>query len=174
MDSFSFPLCNPPTPPVSVAALVTPDRIPCGEQLRLANAYIDDVGPQMASIDREMAVLSRRRAALLQSLNAHKSIISPIRRLPPEILGEIFSFSVYATYYFGDISEVSGPLANQAPWVFTHVCRRWAAVALGTPMLWTMIFLDLDRLGERGAVSMTKLWLARSRNLPLTLKIFHD
>ncbi|KAJ7453185.1 hypothetical protein FB451DRAFT_673074 [Mycena latifolia] len=150
------------------------NNFPCTEGSRPVRAQIDELEPHMASIEEGMGFLASRPAALLHSLDDHKSTASPIRRLPPEILGEIFAFSVHSTYYFGDVSEVSGPLSHQAPWVFTRVCRRWAAVALGTPGLWSMVSLDLDRLGERGAVSMTKLWLARSRNLPLTIKIFHD
>ncbi|KAJ7706698.1 hypothetical protein B0H17DRAFT_910311, partial [Mycena rosella] len=110
--------------------------IPSGGEWTLASAYIDELEPDIVSLDQALALLSQRRAALAQSLHAHKSIISPLRRLPPEILGEIFSFAVHAAYYFGDISEVSGPISQQAPWVLTRVCRRWAAVALATPALW--------------------------------------
>ncbi|KAJ7453175.1 hypothetical protein FB451DRAFT_672798 [Mycena latifolia] len=174
MSPISFTLSDPPIPPGSLAKLIASNDSPCSEESRLASAYIDELEPHITSIDEEMAFLSRRREALLQSLNVHQSIVSPIRRLPSEILGEIFAFSVHSTYYFQDIAEVSGPLSHQAPWVLTRVCRRWAKVSLENPALWSMVFLDLDRLGERGAVSMTKLWLARSKDLCLTLKIFHD
>ncbi|KAF7341127.1 F-box domain-containing protein [Mycena venus] len=99
---------------------------------------------------------------------------TPIRRLPPETLGEIFSLVVHTTFHFGDISEVIPPVTRNAPWLFTRVCRHWSAVALATPTLWSMIFVDLDRLGERGSVPLTNLCLQRSGNVPLTVKIFQE
>ncbi|KAJ7438232.1 hypothetical protein B0H11DRAFT_2105546 [Mycena galericulata] len=78
-------------------------------------------------------------------------------------------------FHFDDISEVSGPKSNQAPWVFTRVCRRWAEVALGTPALWSMVFLDLDRIGEApGAIRLTNLLHDRSRNMPLAVKTLYE
>ncbi|KAJ7441611.1 hypothetical protein B0H11DRAFT_2095683, partial [Mycena galericulata] len=78
------------------------------------------------------------------------------------------------TFHFGDISEVSGPKSDQAPWVFTRVCRRWAEVALCSPALWSMVFIDLARIGTHGAVRLTKLLHDRSRNMPLAVKIFYE
>ncbi|KAJ6480712.1 hypothetical protein C8R47DRAFT_1218566 [Mycena vitilis] len=119
-----------------------------------------------------MASISRRRTELLQSMEAHKAVLSPIRRIPPEILGEIFSFIVHATFHFNDINRVTLPVSRHAPWLLTRVCRHWAAVALETPALWSMVFLYLASLGEHGAVPMTELCLQRSRSMPLNVKFF--
>ncbi|KAJ6539896.1 hypothetical protein DFH09DRAFT_1397099, partial [Mycena vulgaris] len=174
MAPYSITFPDPPTPPESLANLVASNDLPGPTESSLASAYIDELETHIALIDKATLALSRRRTDLLEALDAHKSISSSIRRLPPEILGEIFSWSVNAAYHFGDISEVSGVLVHNAPWVLTRVCRRWSAVALGNLALWSMLFLDLDRLGEQGAVSMTNLCLERSRDLPITVKIFHE
>ncbi|KAJ7685787.1 hypothetical protein DFH06DRAFT_1075407 [Mycena polygramma] len=121
-----------------------------------------------------MASLARHRADVVQCRDVHKSTLSPIRRLPPEILGEIFSCAVYATFHFRDISEVLSPVSHHAPWLLTRICHRWSAVALATPALWSMVFLNLDRIGERGAAHMTNLYLERSQNMPLTLRIMNE
>ncbi|KAK7038296.1 F-box domain-containing protein [Favolaschia claudopus] len=121
-----------------------------------------------------MELLKRRRAEVRRTLKACRAALSPIRRLPPEILGLIFSEGVGTTYFFGDISEVQPPVTQHAPWLFTRVCRHWSAVALATPSLWALMFVDLDRMGVRGAIPLTKLYIERSRNVPLTLKIFHE
>ncbi|KAJ7147895.1 hypothetical protein C8R43DRAFT_524916 [Mycena crocata] len=170
--SFTFP--DPPTSPPSLARLLASNDAPCTMQSSLASAYIDQLECQISLADEAIVFLLRRRAELMEAASTHKAILSPIRRLPAEILGEIFSFAVDASFHFGDISEVSGPASNHAPWLLTRVCRHWAAVALATPALWSMVFLDLDRVGERGAVPMTKLCLQRSGTVPLTVKIFYE
>ncbi|KAJ7633009.1 hypothetical protein FB45DRAFT_914150 [Roridomyces roridus] len=138
----------------------------------LPSSYIDQLESRLAMLEEPLAYLHRQQTHLLRSVETHKAILSPIRRLPPEIIAEIFAFTVEATFHFGDISEVMGPMSQHAPWVFTRVCRRWAEIALAMPSLWSMVFLDLDRFGERGTVEMIKLLHERSRNMQLTLKIF--
>jgi hypothetical protein len=134
-------------------------------------SYIEELESQIALLDEATAALQLRRADLLQSVKFHKSFLSPVRRLPPEILGEIFSLVVHAG--FPDDRDL--PVTQYAPWLFTRVCRHWSAVALANPSLWSMIYLNLDdRRGELGAVSLTKLRLQRSGNLPLTIRIVQD
>ncbi|KAJ6488357.1 hypothetical protein DFH09DRAFT_379967 [Mycena vulgaris] len=174
--SFSFTIPETPTPPASLAHLIesnVPLRVGSMEST-LTLSYIDELESQVALIDEARASLKLRREALMQSVKTHKALLSPMRRLPPEILGEIFSLVVHATFHFGDISEVLPPVTRHAPWLFTRICRYWSAVALSTPALWSMIFMHLDRVGERGAVPLAKLCLQRSANVPLTLKIFEE
>ncbi|KAJ7151813.1 hypothetical protein C8R43DRAFT_483258 [Mycena crocata] len=170
--SFTFP--ERPNSPPSLTRLLASNDEPCTMQSGLASRYIDQLECQISLADEAIVFLLRRRAELMETASAHRAILSPIRRLPPEILGEIFSFAVDASFHFGDISEVSGPASNHAPWLLTRVCRHWAAVALAAPTLWSMVFLDLDGLEERGAVPMTKLCLQRSGTVPLTVKIVYE
>ncbi|KAJ7292591.1 hypothetical protein C8J57DRAFT_1018428, partial [Mycena rebaudengoi] len=95
-------------------------------------AHIEELESQLAYIDAA-------RTELLASLEEHKGILSPIRMLPNEILGEIFFILAKAAR--------RSSVANQAPWLVTKICSRWRSVALSTPALWTMVFLDLDRPG---------------------------
>ncbi|KAJ7627847.1 hypothetical protein DFH06DRAFT_1057715, partial [Mycena polygramma] len=167
--SFTFPGL---APPASLTRLTESNAAPSSIESQLTMGYIDELETQVASLDEAVASILRRRTDILRSVEAHKVVFSPIRRVPPEILGEIFSSVVHATFHFGDISQVKPPVSRHAPWLLTRVCRHWAAVALETPALWSMVFLDLDSMGQHGAVSMTELCLQRSRNMPLNVKIF--
>ncbi|KAJ7483482.1 hypothetical protein FB451DRAFT_991164, partial [Mycena latifolia] len=65
--------------------------------------------------------------------------LSPLRRMPPELLGEIFSWTLPS------VQEALGRRRFQdkhSPWVFTQVCHRWRAVALSTPSLWSQIVIN--------------------------------
>ncbi|KAJ7131070.1 hypothetical protein C8R44DRAFT_774355 [Mycena epipterygia] len=174
MAPSAFPFPDPPTSPPALASLLTLNTPPLGVEFSLATSHIEELEAQIVLLDEAMSFITGRRADLVRSLRRHKAIVSPIRHLPPEILGEIFFFAVRNMFHFGDISEVLGPMSHHAPWVLTRICRHWTAVALASPALWSMLFLDLDRVGERGSVPLTQLWLERSGNIPLIVKIFNE
>ncbi|KAF8207699.1 hypothetical protein K438DRAFT_1482977, partial [Mycena galopus ATCC 62051] len=69
---------------------------------------------------------------LEQRINAHDSVLSPVRRTPVEILCEIFHWTLPHD------RRVHGSRRNipTAPWQLTHVCRHWRGVAHGDPNLW--------------------------------------
>ncbi|KAF7364027.1 F-box domain-containing protein [Mycena sanguinolenta] len=158
-STFTITLPEPPVPPDSVADLLRSSAPIGGMEFSHTIAYIDELESQIAMYDRAVASLQLRRAQLLQSIEAHKAILSPIRRLPPEIPGEIFSLVVHETFR----THVLPPVTKEAPWLLTRVCRYWSAVALATPTLWSIISVDLDRVC-RGHLPLTRLCLARSGN----------
>ncbi|KAJ7609477.1 hypothetical protein FB45DRAFT_1066870 [Roridomyces roridus] len=168
--TFAFP--DLPRPPTQLAPLVASNDAPDKTESALTRAHIQQLESQLALLEEPLTLLRRRQADLLASVETHRRILCPIRRCPPEILSHIFSFAVESTFHFNDISEVAAPMSDLAPWVLPRVCRRWADIALATTSLWTLVFLDLDRLGEEGAVRMVDLLHQRSRNMPLTVKIY--
>ncbi|KAK0491714.1 hypothetical protein EDD18DRAFT_1080494, partial [Armillaria luteobubalina] len=78
--------------------------------------------------DRSQAIANQRDA---------KQILSPSRRLPLEVLTEIF---IQCWLFCGRMGPPLNPHA--APWKLTHVCRKWREVALATPKIWSNIHLD--------------------------------
>ncbi|KAJ7718625.1 hypothetical protein B0H16DRAFT_1608818 [Mycena metata] len=168
--SLTFP--DPPTVPPALSRLFESNALPSSMESNLIAGYTEELESQIASVDEAAVFLSRRRTELLQSIRKVQTLRRPIHRLPPEILQEIFTFAVSAAFHFGDISEVAPPVYKFAPWLLTRVCHHWSTVALQTPTLWAMVFLSLDVLGQRGMVPLTDLLLARSRNVPLSVKVF--
>jgi hypothetical protein len=96
MTAFTLPMPWPPTLPVDI--LVKSNAAPSDLESRAARAHIEELESQLAYIDAA-------RTELLASLEEHKGILSPIRMLPNEILGEIFFILAKAAFHFGDISE---------------------------------------------------------------------
>ncbi|KAJ7646492.1 hypothetical protein FB45DRAFT_890599 [Roridomyces roridus] len=114
-----------------------------------------------------MELCSSYRAELLQSILAHKSIVAPVRRLPNELLVEIFKLAARDAFRH----PWSLPW-SQPPWTLPRVCRRWAAVSLGTASLWSRVLLNLDVVGVgQGTIMMTELLHKRSESTPLKLQI---
>ncbi|KAE9397750.1 hypothetical protein BT96DRAFT_883530, partial [Gymnopus androsaceus JB14] len=85
-------------------------------------------------LDHLEDTLKRLRGAVKE----HKEMLNPVRRLPFDVLQEIFlhGAGMYtdAGSHFGSIShslDLTSP-----PWVYGRVCRWWKQVTLKTPLLW--------------------------------------
>ncbi|KAJ6454386.1 hypothetical protein C8R45DRAFT_1222854 [Mycena sanguinolenta] len=62
-------------------------------------------------------------------------MLSPLRRMPTETLGDIFSSTLPSTYNVFS--------TDNSPWVLTHVCGRWRAVKQFYPL--EMVKIQIER-----------------------------
>ncbi|KAJ6483206.1 hypothetical protein C8R45DRAFT_779015, partial [Mycena sanguinolenta] len=68
------------------------------------------------------------RTALSIYRARNRAVLSPLRRMPLEILGKIFLLTLPKTENAAWTNIPSG-----IPWVFTHVSSYWRKLALSTP-----------------------------------------
>ena len=118
----------------------------------------------ISQLDAKIDELLLRRRCLHTYRDLLSTHLSPVRFLPPELLGEIFRYCLPQDY------DESG--AHKAVMLPSHVCKRWRDVALSTPALWTNIFLhvtDEETLESRTALVTN--WVSRSGNLPLSFTL---
>ncbi|KAJ7059652.1 hypothetical protein C8F01DRAFT_947748, partial [Mycena amicta] len=97
---------------------------------------------ELARLNREILAvmaqlegLTKRQETLLKSTSSYKTILSPIRRVPPEILCAIFR--LVAT----EGSSLEEGLRIETPWMLGHICRSWRNTALNYAVLWDTISL---------------------------------
>ncbi|KAF7330116.1 NAD(P)-binding protein [Mycena sanguinolenta] len=116
----------------------------------------------------------------------HKAIVAPIRRIPPEIMAEVFCALTAieaepsrcsSLYDFVDdasllakADELTGPDPHKAPLIFCQVSRQWRAIALSTPRLWNCVSLDCTY--GRTSIFLCDMWLKRSGSLPLSIRFY--
>lgn len=83
--------------------------------------------------------LSGQHERLLNYMEAHRALLSPARRLPVEVLQEIF--------HHCSLDKLEGSLVDhrQAPVLLTHICSSWRRVAIATPSLWSSIHIVSPR-----------------------------
>ncbi|KAH6895020.1 hypothetical protein BKA70DRAFT_1319264 [Coprinopsis sp. MPI-PUGE-AT-0042] len=67
---------------------------------------------------------------------AHRILLSPIRRVPADILTTIFLLCI-------DPTNKSNMTAEGSPLLFTRVCHQWRELAIGTPSLWASISIHI-------------------------------
>ncbi|KAJ7171981.1 hypothetical protein C8R46DRAFT_1084418 [Mycena filopes] len=107
---------------------------------------------------------------LTQSILAKKdgrlrfaAIIPPLP-IPPELVAEIFLHCI-------DFEPVT-PDVDTAPLVLTRVCRRWRAIALSTPELWSYLVVPIHP--SEAEIAMCQMWLSRARSTPLSWHLLDE
>lgn len=104
--------------------------------------------------------LRRDRAEVEEYIKQKKSLLAPIRRLPPELLCAIFK----------EATRAEDPISSLR---IALVCTSWRRLALSTHSLWSMIFLDLQcppsKVPRDSYGAWIPLYLRRSKNEPLQI-----
>ncbi|KAJ6568418.1 hypothetical protein DFH09DRAFT_1363119 [Mycena vulgaris] len=151
--------------------LLTTNEAPEGAELSFIRSIVSNADTRLVHLDNEISQLQDRlrqleeeRATLTNYRAENNAVLSPLRRMPPEVLCEIFSWTLpllraaMAAGHRGDVGK--------SPWVLTHISSRWRAVAVSTPSLWSLVAIDyLD--SPRYSLPMLETQLARARNLTI-------
>ncbi|KAJ7677038.1 hypothetical protein DFH06DRAFT_617394 [Mycena polygramma] len=139
--------------------LLTGNNVPLDSEIPTIFAIVSDGQEQLQAVDSQIADLEATLAQLLQKrlqiaehVRQHRAILSPVRRTPPELLGDIFALT---------LSSHKHP-----PWYLGHVCRSWRLAALTYPHLWSSIALHHS---SRPRFPLIETLLQRSSNAPLNV-----
>ncbi|KAK0222253.1 hypothetical protein IW262DRAFT_1316069 [Armillaria fumosa] len=124
-----------------------------GEQATLratvsrGSQVLSDLDAQITEVRLILDALLRDRVQAAANIREAKLILHPIRRLPEDILRDIFSSCVspQENYLYKHDTRIVPCLDSGNPrWTLSQTCRRWRYVALETPSLWSCIDLDFD------------------------------
>ncbi|KAJ6526969.1 hypothetical protein DFH09DRAFT_165321 [Mycena vulgaris] len=160
------------------------NHCPSDEELTEIKALL--VGPtlQLKRIDDEIADmykaidrLTKERVHLSGYVEAHKALVSPVRRLPLDIIQEIFMACIPS-------HRNCVMSAREAPVLLGRICSSWRSMSLSTPRLWTKLHI-VEPTRPYGPVSAamsfeekvaqrletTKGWLERSGQCPLSISL---
>ncbi|KDR83129.1 hypothetical protein GALMADRAFT_58315, partial [Galerina marginata CBS 339.88] len=133
-----------------------------------------EVNSEISQLEERLRSLTEKRDSIQISTNRYIAILSPIRRLPPDILHEVF---------YHCLSTHRNPImaASEAPMLLTHVCSSWRTIALSSPRLWAQLhitFCDNYRAFRSRAektlqirCDVVKEWLGRSGTCPLSISL---
>ncbi|CAA7262161.1 unnamed protein product [Cyclocybe aegerita] len=93
-------------------------------------------------VQKELDGLRKRRIALLESTRNHRTLLSLIRRIPQELLQDIF---------LACLPEDRNPSmsTDEAPMLLTRVSSYWRQVALTTPQLWAKIYILIPSVADQ-------------------------
>ncbi|KAJ8089078.1 hypothetical protein PM082_014326 [Marasmius tenuissimus] len=154
-----------------------PATLESESELRAQYIATSDALEIIKSQNRELSTSSKSLEEALARITEKKqiyhSILHPIRRLPPEILVEIFRICTFGDAFTG---QFPGSLdTRKAPWKLTQVCRAWRSVSASASSLWTQVSIYKSRGPTVSASRMASLeallsiQLERSRGQALSL-----
>ena len=121
------------------------DFVPDDLAVKALRGLIHEQGEKLKSLDGEIAQLQEQRAEVAKHRDLHRAFLAPIRKLAPEILGEIFIQCLLDPRNSGPMNRCSihdGPEyggSTEVRFLLLQVCRRWKRIAIGTPGLWTAL-----------------------------------
>ncbi|KAG5637188.1 hypothetical protein H0H81_005445 [Sphagnurus paluster] len=133
----------------------------------------------LACLEEEIAhfdLLLQQRDSLKQGVKAYQDLLSPARRILPEILQEIFIHCLPE-----DRNQAMS--AKEAPLLLGLVCRSWRRLSIACPRLWSSIHIPVlyntlfsipivgNEQTPRLRNDAVKRWLDRSGNCPLTISL---
>ena len=98
-----------------------------------------------------------------QFVLAHKGVLSAIRRIPPELLQEIFL----------TVPWISSQWNSTIPWALSQVCRLWRITALSVSSLWNRLpTIYLHHKTSPSYVAQILELLKRSRDAPISFYVY--
>lgn len=180
------------SPPLNI--LSAPDRLlqtnkaPLDVEIHTSREIITNEEHRLRILDKNIArlksayhstlkALSVKRDKSKEKIRRHASVNSALRRMPSEILLEIFYFTIPP-------SEETEMLLTQrsskfgigvSPWILTHVCTRWRDICLAAPSLWRTIVVSHIANSDGPSVpyplELLNAQLNRSANATLNLVV---
>ncbi|KZP30998.1 hypothetical protein FIBSPDRAFT_725040, partial [Athelia psychrophila] len=121
-----------PTPQLwrTYDAPTAPERALITELLTVAQLTVAQIDIKIEDMQTKLAGLLTKRNSRQEVMNCHDSLLSPIRRLPDEILRHIFFLCLPVS------KDKSGISIKRAPPLLTQVCISWRTCALSSQRLW--------------------------------------
>ncbi|THU94126.1 hypothetical protein K435DRAFT_967009 [Dendrothele bispora CBS 962.96] len=127
--------------------------------------------------------LEKEWCAAIRSRNVRKALLSPIRKLPVELLCDVFSLCSHApdedvtkTYAVDRRKADKTSFMSVGILNIASTCALWRAVSMSRPSLWSDITICLDSLydtvlGYLELAEVLEIWLCHSGTSPLTLRL---
>ncbi|KAJ7160071.1 hypothetical protein C8R46DRAFT_1106880 [Mycena filopes] len=169
-------MASPFTPQLGTNYCPTDEEIPAINALLVAPTLrLHLLHAEIAKLQEALDKLAKEQESLAAYVDAHKALLSPVRRLPLDVLQEIFL--ACAPSHRNCVMS-----ASEAPVLLGRVCSSWRAIAYSTPRLWARIHIvepqqfygpDPALAGVKAAQRLegVKVWLGRSGQCPLSISL---
>ncbi|KAF7288922.1 F-box domain-containing protein [Mycena indigotica] len=137
--------------------------------LEAPKARLNEILAEMRRLQALFKTLAAKKDRLKKFVDVHSALVSPMRRMPPELLQNIFLQTLPQSRNCA-ITDKEGPL------LLSSVCKSWRALVLATPRLWTSVHIVVPPSSHIDAFSawLKRVWLPRSGIQPLSFSVAHS
>ena len=166
-------------PPSKFLDKVNTNYIPNVEERQEISEYVSTVNQELSQLNAKITEMrsalmqvARTRDRLLAAANQHQALISPLRRLPPELLQVIFVHCL-------PLHRNAVMHSSEAPVLLGRVCSEWRRISLSTPEAWSSLHIVPPNVNFSNLTSSTarfkrkreliEMWLGRSGACPLNI-----
>ncbi|KAJ6580778.1 hypothetical protein B0H19DRAFT_899166, partial [Mycena capillaripes] len=101
--------------------------------ISMTDAPLACLDSEISKLQEKLKQLEDERTLLSSYRTRNTAILSALRRLPAEVLEEIFSWTLPPANHTLDFSGFD---MGVSPWILTRISSHWRAVALSTSSLW--------------------------------------
>lgn len=144
-------------------------RKTCRDKAAIVNSECEELQSEILGLCEKLAKLGCKRKQYLDQAAFYSSFHAPIRRLPPELLAEIFAYT---------LPDNRIPDHRLSPMLLCQVSTSWRQVALTHPELWDGIQSPLAVPRLESAISppeafakVMEMWFARSHSRLISLSL---
>ncbi|KAF9054259.1 hypothetical protein BJ165DRAFT_697821 [Panaeolus papilionaceus] len=130
------------------AALQEEDYQNVKRHLAGSNVKIASLDAELDELQSRVNALKFKRDILQQDVDFHKPLVSAIRRLPFDILEQIFYYSLPTTRNVA-MSTLDAPLK------FARVCSSWRSAVYAAPRLWSSLHIAIPSFSHRSFDNVT-------------------
>jgi hypothetical protein len=95
--------------PPEVSALLMNNNVPLESQIPLIRDIISDGQTEFDELEAILAQLIPRRNEVAERVRQHRAVLSAVRHVPPELIGDIFALTL------SDNDDAAGATANKPP-----------------------------------------------------------
>ncbi|KAK1225060.1 hypothetical protein PQX77_012007 [Marasmius sp. AFHP31] len=149
-----------------VRSPLTPlDRQTISQSLLDAEIELKYCQAEINRLQAAIHLLELKKRNLNTFLNKCRSLLSPVHRLPPEVLINVFEFCC-------EVNTLE-PLSLPSAIRIAMVSGRWRDAVLSSPILWSSLEIPYGSWNEQldSLTRLTVLYMKRSKICPLTLEI---
>jgi len=133
----------------------------------------------VADLRAQIVDSKARKVKVTLMLKTAKGVLAPIRRIPEEVLGEVFYWCTQTPALSSDNFFTSWPgweipiPSTDAPFSLLRVCHLWRRITLRTPKLFTGIYLPFDYKSDKygSPLMLGRMYLSQSGTLPLEVYV---
>ncbi|KAK7452774.1 hypothetical protein VKT23_012177 [Stygiomarasmius scandens] len=174
---------------------------PLRRGLNEAERHLTNLSTELVAARQQLAIVSAEHAKAANVVNRYAGILSPVRRLPSDVLTMIFMEYIgsnasklerewvldtgiapqtpAASRMLENAKDLNSLDTQRGPWVLGQVSRQWRFVATTNPRLWHFVGINSRLFGSPAKsiiplVSLLALRLQRSGSQPLDIYLSGD